>query len=153
MQELHTVLHHRSVLGNLNSTLWAGLIVLEICALQLQLCNHVQFALSSFFSQINRTCMQLQVVWASLTHMWMWGDKVMHCYYCKLTGESDIGVRHAPLGLSGRFSLASREHEPWPLQVFSAFACAVCRGGRVFFREKDNLRPLSLSHYFHDCFC
>jgi hypothetical protein len=41
MQELHTVLHLRSVLGNLNSTLWAGLIALEICALQLQLCNHV----------------------------------------------------------------------------------------------------------------
>jgi len=78
----------------------------------------------------------------------------MHCYYRKLTGESNIGVRHhlVCLGVVA-FCVLSGTNQP--CMAVASFAVPmvvfVCRGGLFTWRKKINLQPQSLSHYFPDC--
>lgn len=65
-----------------------------------------------------------------LTHVDV-GEKVMHCHYRKLTGESDISVRHhlVCLGVHLLYGVGSSLEESirhGRCKFCNAYACAVC---------------------------
>jgi len=70
----------------------------------------------------------------------------MHCYYCKLTGESDIGVRHH-FFLSGRASFVCCQapiSHAWPLQVLQCLWLCLCVG-----EVAPRKRSISDPNHFH----
>jgi hypothetical protein len=90
----HTVLHLRSVPGNLNNALWARTHKpLEICAFASTFSLLYLSSSSRIKPYMMHACSSSRLS-GHLTHVVVGGIMQCICYYRKLTGESDISVRH-----------------------------------------------------------